>query len=533
MVQVAAVAGRAVRRRAFLAGTSALALARAASAEGTSPPRMISRERFDAGTVRAMARDRASRRFSPRDAAPAAWRDMDYDVYRLAWFDPARAVWGQRDLAFEMDLLLPGLYDWRPVEIDVVRDGIASRLAFDLDLFVNWRTLPPLPDNETLGFSGLRLRHVYPGELWEREFAVFQGASYLRAIGAAQIYGLSARGLALRTGEPEGEEFPEFVRFWVEEPEPGDRSVTLHALLDSPSVAGAYVIRMMPGPACVMEVDCALYPRVDLDHVGIGALTSMFLYDGTNRARFEDFRPAVHDSDGLLVHNGAGEMLWRALANPAALQISSFVDTGPRGFGLMQRARRLSEFADLEARYERRPSLWVEPADDWGPGVVRLVEIPSDREIYDNVVAYWRPQDVIPAGGERRFAYRLIWGDEDAGDAAPPRPDVARVLETYIGRDFERRALQVAIDFGPQAALDRPTEGALSPPEWVPADVTAHVSSAQVAVSGPIVSRNPETGGTRLAFTFDPGDQDFVELRAQLFRDGGRVTEVWLYRWTR
>lgn len=523
-----------MNRRAFLAGGTALcSTAFAARGEGAGPPRLVSRERFGPETVREMARDLASRRFEPRPALPEAWQDFGYDAYRRVWFDPARAVWGRSDLAFEMDLLLPGLYGWRPVEVDLVRKGIALRLAFDTDLYVNAEQLPPVGPEDDLGFSGLRLRHVYPGELWEREFAVFQGASYFRAVGATQTYGLSARGLALGTGDAEGEEFPDFVRFWVEEPAPGDDAVTLHALLDSPSVTGAWRIRMTPGPACVMDVDCTIFPRVELGHVGIAPLTSMFLYDLTSADRFGDFRPAVHDSDGLLALNGAGEMLWRPLLNPSALEITSLVDDNPRGFGLMQRARRLSDFADLEARYERRPSLWIAPDGDWGPGAVRLVEIPSDREIYDNIVAYWRPRDPIPAGEERRYAYRMTWGDEARPGAAPPRPDVAPVLESYIGRDFERRAVQVAIDFGPQPALDRPTQGEPSPPEWVPADVLARVTSAQASVSPPILQRNPETQGTRLAFTFDPGEASVVDLRAEMFRDDAAVTEVWLYRWIR
>ncbi len=522
-----------MRRRAFLAGTTALALAGPARAQAQRPPRLVTREAFDADTVRDLARDLASRRYAPRPDLPDAWRDMEYDDYRQVWFDPARAVWGQRpELAFEMDLLLPGLYDWRPVEVDTVRDGIAGRLAFDADLFVNADKLPDLPDAETMGFSGLRLRHVFQGEMWEREFAVFQGASYFRAVGAAQHYGLSARGLALRTADPAGEEFPDFVRFWVEEPRPGDRHVILHALLDGPSVAGAYRFRIAPGPGCVMEVACSLFPRVDLDHVGVAPLTSMFLFDDTNRGRFDDFRPAIHDSDGLMVRNGAGEALWRPLANPARLQLSDFVDDGPRGFGLMQRTRRLSDFGDLEAHYEARPSLWIEPDGDWGAGAVRLVEIPSDSEIYDNVVAYWRPREALAAGSEHRFAYTMTWGDETVPGAGPAPADVARVLETYIGADFAREAVQVAIDFGPGAALDRPTPDRPSPPEWVPEDVVARVSSAQVGASPPVLQRNPETGGTRLSFTFDPGEAGVAEFRAQLLRDGAPATEVWLYRWT-
>ena len=521
-----------MRRRAFLACGTALCAMPALSG-GPNPPRLVTRERFGPETVRDLARDLAGRRYEPPRQLPPNWRDFGYDFYRHIWYDPERAVWGQSDLLFEMDLLLPGLFGWPPVEIDLVRGGIASRFGFDTDLFVNGDWLPAVAKGDHLGFSGLRMRHVYPGELWEREFAVFQGASYFRAIGAAQAYGLSARGLALRTGDPEGEEFPDFVRFWAVEPAIGDASVTLHALLDSPSVTGAFRIRMTPGAACVMDVECSIFSRVDLDHVGIAPLTSMFLHDRTSGDRFGDFRPAVHDSDGLLAHNGAGEMIWRPLLNPLTLQITSLVDSGPRGFGLMQRARRLSDFGDLEAHYERRPSLWIEPQGDWGAGVVRLVEIPADREIYDNVVAYWRPEEVIPAGAERRYAYRMTWGDEAVPDAAPPRPGLARILETYLGRDFERVAWQVAIDFGPQAALDRPTPELPSPPEWVPADVEARVSITQGTTSDPILKRNPETQGTRLSFTFDPGQASSVELRAELRRDGATVTEVWIYRWAR
>lgn len=523
-----------MKRRAFLCSTSALALIAVAPAGSAQEgPRIVSRVPFGPDTVSDMARALAAEKFMPRAALPDAWSELSYDDYRKVWFDPKNAVWRQSARRFEMDLLLPGLYFPRPVEVDVVADGMAERIAFDLDLFVNSEMLADLPAGDDLGFSGIRLRYVYEGEMWEREFAIFQGASYFRAIGAAQHYGLSARGLALRTGDADGEEFPEFTHLWVETPADPDETITVHALLDSASVTGAYRFRIAPGTACIMDVDCTIFPRVDLDHVGIAPLTSMFLYDETNRTRFPDFRPAIHDSDGLLAWNGSGEMLWRPLANPIALQVSTFLDAAPRGFGLMQRARRLSDFADLEAHYHQRPSLWIEPQGDWGEGAVRLVEIPSDKEVYDNIVAYWRPRDVLVAGSEHDFAYRMIWGDETVSAGAPPRPDVARVLNTYIGRDFDGDRILVAIDFAPQEALDRAAEGELGPPEWVPRDVSARVSSGQSDVSDPILQRNPETNGTRLSFTFDPGKEATVELRAQLLREGATVTEVWLYRWTR
>ena len=509
-----------MRRRAFLLGTaSALAAARAA---GAATPPVLSSEPFGPDTVRDLARARAAAPFAPRPLVPAPWRDLTYDQYRAIWFDVRRAVWEGTDLPFRVDLFHPGLYFPRAVEVDVVEDGAAHRLAFDIDLFDRTDQVPDLPVDATMGFSGLRLRAPFaPGEA-HREVAVFQGASYLRAIGADDAYGLSARGLALNTADPEGEEFPDFVRFWVETPAPGDAAATVHALLDGPSATGAFRFVVRPGPATVVDVDATLFPRVDLGHVGLAPLTSMFLYDATNRWRFRDFRPAIHDSDGLLVWNGAGEMLWRPLANPATLQVSAFVDEDPRGFGLMQRARQLRDFADLEAHYHRRPSLWIEPGEGWGPGHVRLVEIPSDKEIYDNVVAYWRPREPLPAGAEHRLTYRMTWGRE-TGPGAPPRRDVARVIDTHLGENFDRDALVAAIDFEDHPDL-RGDLGAL----------TVFASASRGAPASPgILQRNPETGGARLAFSFDPGARDAVELRAQLLRDGRAVSEVWLYRWTR
>jgi glucans biosynthesis protein len=464
-----------------------------------------------------MARALAAAPYTPPPLVPEPWRDLTYYQYRAIRFDVDRAIWARTDLPFRLDLFHPGLYFPRGVEVDVVEADTAHRLAFDVALFdVGEQAPTDLPLDESMGYSGLRLRTIFEGERLFHECAVFQGASYFRAVGAKDAYGLSARGLALRTADPEGEEFPDFTHFWVETPAPADDRITVHALLDGPSVAGAYRFVIHPGEDTVMDVEATLFPRVDLDHVGLAPLTSMFLYDQTNRHRFEDFRPAIHDSDGLLIWNGAGELLWRPLANPTTLQVSSFVDASPRGFGLMQRADRLSDFADLEALYHLRPSLWIEPGEPWGDGVVRLVEIPSDEEIYDNIVAYWRPRDPILAGTERHLTYRMRWGGERFD-----RRDVARVQNTHIGLNFDRDAQLVAIDFDGHPLLDE-LEG-----------VTAFVSAGPVETSDGVLQRNPETGGARLAFTFDPGDRDGVELRAQLLSsEGAAITEVWLYRWT-
>lgn len=502
-----------VSRRAFLVSSTALAVATAAGATGSATV-------FDGGHVIALARDMAARRYRPRPQVPQDWLDLSYEQYRSIWFRPTDALWAGTDVPYEVDFFHPGLYFPRPVRVETVRDGMATPVGFDLSKFDRTDKFPDLTVDETLGYSGLRLRTelTEPGK--KNEFCVFQGASYFRAIGYDLIYGLSARGLALKTGDPTGEEFPEFTRFWLEEPRPDQKNIVVHALMDSPSVTGAYRFDIKPGPDCVMDVQASLFPRTKLTHVGLGPLTSMFLYDQTNRTRFDDFRPAVHDSEGLMIWNGAGEVIWRPLANPNRLQISAFVDDGPRGFGLMQRARKYSDYADLEALYHKRPSIWVEPVGNWGAGAVTLVEIPADKEIYDNIVAYWRPRQAMQPGGQYDIGYRLTWSAD-----VPVKTGVPRVVNSAMGaRHTGARELPgriVTVDYEPHPVFD---DG--------PETMTIHVSSPHAETTKGVLQRNPETGGLRLAFAFEPGARKMVELRAQLRKNGKAASEVWLYRWT-
>ncbi|NIZ59940.1 glucan biosynthesis protein G [Sedimentitalea sp. CY04] len=497
-------------RRSFLASalasTSMIAL----------PARGSEALPFHHNTVISKAYALAATDYSPRPSVPQDWLDMSYQDYQTRWFRNRDALWSDGDSSYNVDFFLPGLYFPRPVQVNTVSNSHgAQRVPFDLSLFDKTDKAPDLSIDDSLGYSGLRLRTELSQPNLKNEFCVYQGASYFRAIGMDNVYGLSARGLALKTGDPMGEEFPEFVEFWLETPAAGQRNIVVHALMDSPSVTGAYRFDITPGDNCTMEVQATLFPREELSHVGLGPLTSMFLFDDTNRTRFDDFRPAVHDSDGLLVQNGHGEALWRPLANPLHLQISSFVDENPRGFGLMQRARRFSDFADLEANYHKRPCLWVEPDGDWGKGAVTLVEIPADQEIYDNIVAYWRPRKPYAAGEQINLSYRLTWGHE-------PDLHLPKVINTAGGaRVFGGPGRIMTLDFEDHPLLSNGPDG-----------IDVHISSPHVDTSAGVLQRNPETGGLRLAFSFDPAERDLVELRAQLRKDGQMASEVWLYRWT-
>ncbi|MCY4303513.1 MAG: glucan biosynthesis protein G [Aestuariivita sp.] len=495
-----------ISRRSFLCGLGALVV----------PNFVHASDFFLFEGVIARARKLANRPYQQRISVPKDWLDLTYDEYKKFWFRTSDALWSKSKRPFVVDFFHPGLYFPRPVRINTVIDNVVEPFKFNFDLFDKTDTAPSLSIADSLGYSGFRLRTEFDQPGIKEEFCVFQGASYFRAIGQGQVYGLSARGLALKTGDPTGEEFPEFIEFWLKAPTFQQSNFFLYALLDSQSVSGAYKFEITPGQTCHIDVTATLFPREKLSHIGIAPLTSMFLFDETNRNRFDDFRTAVHDSDGLGIYNGAGEMIWRPLANPKKLQISAFLDNNPRGFGLMQRARKQSNFADLEAHYHRRPSLWIEPKSDWGRGTISLVEIPTEKEIYDNIVAYWRPAASISAGHKLDLSYRMTWGEQSPIDI-----DLPRVINTRLGKSVFNSGFIVAIDFESHPIFNDDLDL-----------ISIHIQSNQAETTKGILQRNPETGGVRLGFRFVPKRAPLAELRAQLRKNDAMASEVWLYRWT-
>ena len=263
-------------------------------------------------------------------------------------------------------------------------------------------------------------------------------------------------------------------------------------------------------------MEATLYPRRKLTHVGLAPLTSMFLHGPGNHRIDDDFRPAVHDSDGLAIHNGSGEFIWRPLTNPRMLQTSAFIDNSPKGFGLCQRARSFHDYEDLEAHYERRPTVWIEPKGAWGAGFVELIEIPTDEEIHDNIVAYWKPANGPEAGSAFAFAYRMHWTDE-----IPVAWSGARVVATRTGDARTKGATLFVVDFaGPAVAGQH---------QMPVAAVVANPGT----ISNVVVHANPEIDGVRVSFELNPAGTDLCELRLALKVGDRQISESWLYRWTR
>jgi periplasmic glucans biosynthesis protein len=474
---------------------------------------------FTSSTVRDIARALGQLPFvPPPKELPHPIEDLTYEQYRDIWFDHRKAIWARENLPFQVEMFHRGFYYKEEIEVAIVEDGQARHLRYSPDYYDFGARLPKPMPTEDIGFAGIRL-HARMGEA-DRfgEFAVFLGASYFRSLGKGQAYGLSARGLALKTGAPEGEEFPLFRAFWVEKPLPESESIVVHALLDSVSVVGAYRFSIRPGTTTMMDVEATLFPRVELAKLGLAPGTSMFFFGPGNREGVDDWRPEVHDSDGLLMVNGRGERLWRPLANPSTLQVSAFVDAAPRGFGLMQRNRDLDAYQDFEARYERRPSLWTEMVGDWGRGAVVLVEISSDSEIHDNIVAFWQPDEPIAGGSELSIAYRLFWGNQPAPAGGGPMVQATRGGQLPLRGESSAR--RFVIDYAvPQAV----PAGAAVP--------TTHISASEGTVANVTIKANPLTGGWRLTFDLDPEDADVIELRAEVQFHGNPPSEVWLYRW--
>jgi glucans biosynthesis protein len=479
---------------------------------------------FDLDDVGKRAQTLAREAYKDTRAQVPAWLlNITYDQWRDIRFRPDHALWRDRQLPFQVQFFHPGLYYPRTIAVnEVTADGVrlvvSSSDQFDYGKNAFGSAIPP-----DLGYAGFRVHAPIKTPSYYDEVIVFLGASYFRAVGRDQGFGISARGLAVNTvgAGPEGaspEEFPDFTEFWLVTPAPEATQLTIYALLDGPSVTGAYRFVVQPGERTIVDVDARLFLRRSVERFGVAPLTSMFFHGENTLHPFVDFRPEVHDSDGLLLQFKSGEWLWRPLDNPRSVQVHALQMQDPRGFGLMQRDRDFDHHQDLEAHTELRPSVWVAPRGDWGKGHVELVELPTNTDINDNIVAYWVPDTLLKPGDSADFAYRLDWYGDDA-----TRPPGGRVIATRRDWGTQENVYRFVIDFAGKNL------------ERLPADRAPH---ATVTVAGGVnaaelidqqVVKNPATGGWRLSFQVRPKTVQTMELRAFLGNDDGALTETWSY----
>ena len=510
-------------RRTLLQGFLALAASPALAQDGAAPQS----KPFAFEDVVGKARELAA---APYEAAsghlPDPFDQLDFDAYRDIRFRPDKAFLSKQNSPFRLQLFHLGFLYRRPVTINIIRDGVPAPIPYQSQLFDYGRTKidKPLPVN--MGFAGFRVHYPLNNPLVYDELIAFLGASYFRFLGRDQRYGLSARGIALEVGSNETEEFPRFREFWVQASPQDSGRVVIFALLDGPSIAGAYRFEVYPNDETAVDVTATLFPRRTLSALGLAPLTSMFFTGENDRRPTDDFRPELHDSDGLLMHSGTGEWIWRPLRNPSEKRVSSFTDNNPRGFGLMQQDRRFEDYQDLEALYHLRPGYWVEPQGNWGKGSVELVELPTVDETHDNIVGYWRPEQPYQQGQEIAVSYRIRaiadceklhpggkaintfqMPPRASGSSAPSDPTERRFIIDFAGGDLAFY---------------------LSAPHLV--ELVPSTSSGTITHT--FLIPNEGNKGFRAAIDIKLAPGESTDIRAYLKAGTRALTETWTYPWS-
>ncbi|WPB57870.1 glucan biosynthesis protein D [Xylophilus sp. GOD-11R] len=528
-------------RRSFLAaGSATLALAALghtgaarAQAAGATPLRLAEPRPFSFDALTEQARRIAASPFNPGTPLPPEVLDkIDYDAHGKIKYKPEAALFADGPGNFPVTFFHLGRFFQTPVHMFVLESNggnyFAREVVYDDKYFDMPADSPAhqLPDGA--GFAGFRFQESRAGDQkkkpWQQnDWVAFLGASYFRAIGELYQYGLSARGVAVDVAEPgKNEEFPSFTQFFFDPPANGGDTVVVHALLEGPSITGAYKFIMQRGKSVVMDIEKRLFLRQDIARLGLAPLTSMYWFSETNKPRDADWRPEVHDSDGLALWNGAGERIWRPLNNPTTIVTSAFGDNGIKGFGLLQRDRLFDHYQD-GVMYDLRPSLWVEPLDNWGAGAVQLVELPTDDEIHDNAVAMWVPAAPAKAGSAISLRYKLHWTDREpypsplaicvatrtgrGGVPGQPRPQgVVKFMVEFLGGNLSKLPFGVT----PEAVLSAPT-GKFSYvfTEAVPDGVAGH---------------------WRAQFDYTPEGNAPVDIRLYLRQGQETLSETWLFQ---
>ncbi|WP_245977845.1 glucan biosynthesis protein G [Kushneria sinocarnis] len=465
---------------------------------------------------------------APQSNLPDSLSNLEYQKYSQIQFKPQYSLWRGDNLPFDLSFFHEGMHYNLPVTVNQVVGDDVSKLQYEPQQFdFSDSGIDPssLPDD--LGYAGFRVNYALQSEN-KQEVMAFLGASYFRVVGANQRYGVSARGLAIDTALSSGEEFPRFKNFWVVKPDKGDKYLTIYALLDSPSATGAYRFVLRPGQDSIVDVKSKLFLRRQVTKLGIAPLTSMYLFGPSQPSDDLNFRPAIHDSNGLLVNAAQGDWLWHTLMNPKKLMVSTYPADNPRGFGLMQRNHEFGAYQDLQDRYDLRLSAWIEPQGSWGKGQVELVEIPTPNETNDNIVSYWRPTGDLPTDQGLEFDYRINWTKNEAryhtsdlGWVAQARRSQGEVRQGNLVRKTDDSTMFVLDFVGPEMK-------SLDSDDGVKADISLGDNGNLVRSS---VEPNPAMGGYRLRLSVKAKDgAKPVDIKA-LLRNGQDqpLTETWSY----
>ena len=476
-------------------------------------------EPFAAGRVADLARALAAEPHKPPAPAPLdALASATPEDMAAVRYKPAELLWEGDNLAFTIEPLhrsrnLPG-----EVELYTVDGVFAARVPYDPGKF-DFGKLKPPPASAQLGFTGFRVHHR-GGDGKLNPVASLLNASIVSAAAHDQVWGAISQLLTVRSGEQMAEEAPHIRAVWIEKPKPTATELILHAVVDTPSLAGAVRFTLRVGEATVIDTECTIFARRQVDHFGLAPIQATYLSGPLDWPHADDMRPAVYEAGGVQMLTGSGEWIWRPIANRARLQISGFVDNDPQGFGLIQRDRVFSAFLDDDNEWQRRPSVWIEPIGKWGQGEITLMEIPAASQNNKNIACYWRPKPALAAGSEGSFAYRQFWSWRPPG-----RSDGAIVTASRIGRipgDTSEAKTRFLLQFEGGQLSDPAKAATIVPIIW----------SSAGKVSSLRTYRTPRHRSMRVVFDLDASGQPLVELRVVLKQDAVSTSETWLYRWT-
>ena len=473
---------------------------------------------FSLDDVSAKAKELAGQKYeAPRSNLPNEFREMKFADYQKIRFRNEKAEWADQNTPFKLSFYHQGMHFDTPVKINEVTADSVHEIKYDPTRFDFGDVKYDPKSTEQLGYAGFRVLYPINKDDKQDEIMTMLGASYFRVVGKGQAYGLSARGMAIDTALPSGEEFPRFTEFWIERPKPGEKQLVIFALLDSPRATGAYRLTLRPGTDTIVDVKSQMFLRDKVTKLGIAPLTSMYLFGANQPSKVLNYRRELHDSSGLSIHAGNGEWIWRPLNNPKHLSVSNFSVENPRGFGLLQRGRDFSHYEDLDDNYDKRPSAWIEPEGDWGKGSVDLVEIPTADETNDNIVAFWSPAELPKVGEPLDVSYRLHW-TMDEKDLHPA--DSAWVKQTLRSTGDVKQSNLIRQPDGSVAYLvdfEGPSLKNLPPDAPVRSQVSVGDNAEIVENS---VRYNEHTKGWRLTLRMKIKDAGKpTEMRAALVED--------------
>lgn len=439
---------------------------------------------------------------------------IDFETYRSLEFRNDRAFFRDTNNYIELQLFQRGHYYGRDVAIHIHEaDGTRRELSFDPSRFNYEGSLRDLPVEE-LGYAGLRLHAPINRGDYHDEFLVFLGASYFRGIGRGHVYGLSGRCYCIDTGLEGAEEFPEITALHLVRPAPNETSAFIVAEVRSPRSEAAFYFEVMPGDETVLDVEGAIFLREDVPNLGLAPLTSMYLFGEDRPGRFSDYRPEIHDSDGLVLHSANGERLFRRLRNPRETTLSSFRLDHPQGFGLLQRDRSPMSYLDHHDRYEDRPSGYIEPIEGFERGVVRLLEFSTELESDDNITAFFVP-DEVKAEMRVRYRVRFLSGE--------PLPEAGFRVARYR-RGLPKSNFKPVLD-GSQLIVIDWEGGKMDALDALEPIVTAEGAT----IEGARLIALPELGALRMEFIVRFESDAPAELRAFIREGESARSETFSY----